>query len=312
MKIIRDNVYLFSLARMSVGEVVACRARDGYDAIGKNIGDLLHIDKKEIEYAISRSDIESYRSLCLVCHPNRESRVVALFDFLSRSSSLMLAVVFDINAVSVSRALGSLGEGFADLSPTLVQMGEGCPSSPEADRDAFVYVSHVYGCIAPLSFLRAGTFPDNPESLRKYVDGISDLVGVDVCFVAQTDPELFPSNEKGMIFSGGYLVACFLTVAMLSRRYSIDRRLEITVLQGRGELLVKMRFETDDVKIVDGLGFLSAVSDSLGTFFEHSIVDDRGVEITVMPTYADVGLVGVKERDELPKLSDFYEYGNNI
>ena len=51
MRLIRDDAYIFSVARSRPGEIVACRTRHGEGAIGKNINDVLFLDKDDTKYA---------------------------------------------------------------------------------------------------------------------------------------------------------------------------------------------------------------------------------------------------------------------
>ena len=62
MRIIRDNIYLFSVARSCPGKIVACRTNDGDGAVGKNINDVIAFDKVDLDYAFSREGNEEYRS----------------------------------------------------------------------------------------------------------------------------------------------------------------------------------------------------------------------------------------------------------
>ena len=304
MRIIRDNLYLFSVARSNSGEIVACRAEDHDGAVGKHIYDILEIDKADLNYAVNQRNDESYRSICLSCRHEGKKKAVAFFNFLAFSSSLCLAVVFDLEISSAARALESLGYSAADLSPTLKKMAQEPTASLDGDMLAYTYVSQVFGTIVPLGALRASPFPDNPEALRRYIDCVADLVWIDVSYA--TERSLEGLGEDGVIFSGGFFAAALITVAMLARRYSKDRRLDAFAIQGRGVLSLTLQFETDDENCFEGLKFLSEIASSYGIYFERTLEGGRA-SLVMMPVYADVGLAEVKERDDYPLYSTFCE-----
>ena len=92
---------------------------------------------------------------------------------------------------------------------------------------------------------------------------------------------------------------------MLARRYSSDRRLEASALQGKNMLLLTLEFDGYADALKAPLEFLSGVAFGYGIYFDSGKSNDR-VRITFMPTYVDVGFVGVKERDDYPLYSELY------
>ena len=305
MRVIRDDIYLFSVARSCPGKIVACRAADGDGAVGKNISDVLSLDRGDVEYARSQRDLEEYRSVCLSCYPDGRHKVVAFFDFMSYSSSLCLAVVFDAEPDAAARALASLGGRNAELSPSLTRLLRDGESLSVVAHEAYTYISYVYGCVAPLGSLRASAIPENPEALRRYVDHIADLIGIEIDYF--TERSFDGAEDERSVFSGGFLLATLLAASILARRYSIDRRLEIAAVQGKNMLLMELSFAYDGDVNDESFRFLSEVASSYGIHLDVRKRDGK-YGITLMPTYADVGLAGVKERDCLPLYSLLREW----
>ena len=119
LRIFQDDVYIFSLARSCPGKIIACRAADGDASVGKNINEILSLDRSDVEYIKKKNDCEEYRSVCLSCYPNGKHKTVAFFDFLSYSSSLCIAVVFDFEPTLAATAMSRLGYRNAELAPSL-------------------------------------------------------------------------------------------------------------------------------------------------------------------------------------------------
>lgn len=304
MRILRDDIYLFSMARSCPGDIVACRAANRDGAIGRNINDVLSLDADDVAYAMSRSDSEEYRSVCLSCYPNGKQKVVAFFDFACRSASLCLAVVFDLKPKSVARALSLLGENNACLCPSLSTLCD--DRFFKEDQEAYIYVSYVYGCVAPIGELRACHSMSSAEFLRPYVELAADFVGIDFEYASQSDNSLSCFSSESVVFAGGFCSAAILTAAFLARRFSADCKLFVGVMMVRDRATVTFAFDTSDKNAVDGVNMLEAVADTYGIYLQKDISSGR-FELTTMPFYSDVGFVGVKERDPYPPITFFYD-----
>ena len=304
MRIFRDDVYLFSVARSCPGTIVACRAANGEGVIGKNINEILSLDAGDVAYAISRSGNEEYRSVCLSSHQGKKQKVVAFFDFACRSASVCLAVVFDFKPQSAAKALSVLGEGNADLCPSLLRLCKG--SFSKEDHEAFTYISYVYGCIAPLGELRARYEMSSPEILHRAVEYVADLIGVDFNYSVGHDCRFLCYESDGAVFAGGFSSAVMLVAAMLARRHSPNGVLDVDVVTGLRGASVRFSFDTNDHDTLDSANMLGAVAESYGIYFAKSVRYNRA-EIILTPFYSDIGLAGVKERDPYPPISFFYE-----
>ena len=146
--------------------------------------------------------------------------------------------MFDFDPAPAAIAMSRLGYRNARLAPSLECL---CGKDNILALDvhkAFTYISYVYGCIAPLSSLRAGRVPENPEMLRSYVDCIADLVGIDIEYF--TERKFDFAEEEKVIFAAGFLLATIIVFAMLARRYASDRRLEASALQGKNMLFCRL------------------------------------------------------------------------
>lgn len=305
VRLIHDDVYIFSVSRSRPGEVVACRTRHGDGAIGKNINDVLVLDKNDVKYARQRSENEEYRSICLSCHPEKKRKIVAFFDFMCRASSLCLAVVFEDDPTSVAKALSSLGQGIADISPSLVKLIEDDGGKfSKADNEAFINIAYLYGCIAPLSELRAYRHIESGEILRHYIELASEFIGVEVECFSRNDLNRCCFNGENAIFAGGFCTSAILFAAILARRFSREAKLEVEIVKGCDCAEIYFSFDIDGRNNFDSLDFLCDVAESYGIMFRRTMKNSK-VLIGLVPFYCDVGLVGVKARDPYPLLSDF-------
>ncbi len=302
MRIIRENIYLFSVARSCPGRIVACRTDEGDGAVGKNINDVLLLDKADVDYAFSRGGDEECRSVCLSCEIHGKSRAVAFFDFMCRSSSLCLAVVFDLDRTSAAKAMAALGYGNADLAPSLLKLCD--ESFSIADHDAFIYISYVYGCIAPLGELRACRFMNSAELLRRYVNLAADFIGVEAEYMVRNDKNISFFNDERSVFAGGICASVILISAILARKFSDLGRLYVEVVMGRDGASVLFGFDTDSSSALDRMDFLGDVAASYGVLLVRAVTR-QGASILLVPFYVDVGLAEVKERDAYPSISEF-------
>lgn len=302
MRIIRDNIYLFSVARSCPGKIVACRTNDGDGAVGKNINDVIALDKADLDYVFSREGNEEYRSVCLSCQYRGERKAVAFFDFMCRSSSLCLAVVFDFEISSAAKAMSALGYGNADLAPSLTRLCD--DSFSIADHEAFMYIAYVYGCIAPLGELRACRSFNSAELLRRYVNLAADFIGVEVEYSTKNDQNITYFNDERSVFAGGICASAILISSILARKFSDLGMLYVEVVMGRDGASVCFGIDTKNALAFDSAKFLGDVADSYGALLDR-ITTRQGVSLLLVPFYVDVGLAEVKERDMYPSISEF-------
>ena len=305
MRIIRDDVYIFSVARARPGEIIACRSRHGDGAVGKNINEVLVLDKDDIKYAYFRSENENYRSICLSCYPERKRRVVAFFDFMCRPSSLCIAVVFEDDPLSVAKALSALGDGIADISPSLVKLIKNDGGNfTKADNEAFKNIAYLYGCIVPLGELRAYRYVESAEIFRHYMELATEFIGVEAEYVSRNDLNLCGFVGEKAIFAGGFCTAAMLFVAILARRLSPTARLYVEIVMGCDCAEIYLGFDLEKRDMLTSLDFLDEVAEWYGIMFRRTVKNGRAL-IGLVPYYCDVGLIGIKASDPLPPLSDF-------
>ena len=304
MRLISDDVYVFSVSRSRPGEIVACRTRSRDDVIGKNINDVLAFDKDDVKYAYGRSEIEYKRSVCLSCYPENTRRVVAIFDFMCRSSSLCLAVVFEDEAVSVARALSSIGGELALLAPLIVKLAENEVGGVLiSDSETYQNIAYLYGCIAPLGELRAYHHVESAEIFRHYIDLAAELIGVEVEYIFGNDIDLCYFKHESTVFAGGFCISVIILAAMLARGSSGQARLSVMVTMGCDCAEICFGFDVKEGDALECLEFLDEIAESYGMIFRRTVNNGRA-EISLVPFYCDVGLVGVKESDEYSLLSD--------
>ena len=305
MRIIRDDVYVFSVARSMSGKILANRAYREDNVIGKDINDVLAFDKADMKYINAPSEAPKCHSICLSCYPNGERRVVAIFDFMYQSSSIGLAVVFHGKPTPVVKALSVLGDGIVELAPSLVDLLDKSDEKFSLeDHNEFTNIAYLYGCVLPLSELQSYRTADSAEFLRRYADLATEFVGTELQYIADSDRTISLFNGEKAVFSGGFCAALLLASAMIARRSSYLARLDVEVLFGLNGVSVRCGFDADCKTELDVIEFLDQVAKSYGIYFDKIIKDGR-VWIEVIPLYSDIGLAEVKARDPYPSISEF-------
>lgn len=294
MRLLRDDAYIFSVAREGYGRIVACRAKDSHDVIGKSIYKHLGMPQSEIEFFQSELNAYGKTSIAVM----GKEKAVLFFKYFAYDTSLCLAVSLDLPIESVSVIMrGHFFEDFA-VSEGLkaTASDERCFSASE-DMQTHDYLAEVIGQIEALSCLKLQRKAEQVGTLRDSMILAAEFVGVRVeCeAVAADGDELY--SECPEIFDGRFCAACFLTLAMIARAHSRDRRLSCEIVGGFDYLRLNFQFEA----FVDGWEsgielLLRSAHEKHGMDFGYSCHEGL-VTVTFSPFYADVGFVGVKQDD---------------
>lgn len=294
MRLLKDDAYIFSVAREGYGRIVACRAKDSSDVIGKSIYKHLGMPPSEIEFFQSELNAYGKTSIAVM----GQEKAVLFFKYFAYDTSLCLAVSLDLPIESVSVIMrGHFFEDFVVSESLKVAAPAERRFSVDEDKQIYDYLAGVIGQIEALSCLKLQRNAEHIGTLRASMISVAEFVGVEVeCEAAAADgDELYFVRPE--IFDGRFCAACFLTLAMIARVHSRDRRLSCEIVGGFEYLRLNFQFEAFDDGWRSGVELLLRIAhEKHGMDFGYEFHEGL-VTVTFSPFYADVGFVGVKQDD---------------
>ena len=114
-------------------------------------------------------------------------------------------------------------------------------------------------------------------------------------------------RETGEVFDGGFCGACILVFLMVALHHAVDKRLDMMIVRGFGDMSLEFSFIPSDKEWEDTLIYLGRVAGVHGISFSYKHSGKR-VETKIFPFYEDVGFLGVKEGNGYFSLADFYDF----
>ena len=87
MRLLRDDAYIFSVAREGYGRIVACRAKDSSEVIGKSIYKHLGMPHSEIEFF--QSELNAYGKTSIAAMG--QDKAVLFFSLNTLLTTLLFA-----------------------------------------------------------------------------------------------------------------------------------------------------------------------------------------------------------------------------
>ena len=304
MRLVRDDAYVFSIAREGYGRIAACRAKNSSDAVGKELYKHLGMSPSEIEFLQGGLAACGKTSIAAICSRG----AVLFFKHFAYDTSLCLAVVLDAPAESVSVVMrGFLFEDFV--------ISEGLRSAAPHERrfsvsehgKTYEYLIEIIGQLGPLASLKLQRGMEKVGTLREALLSAAEFVGVGAeCQICAAEGEelYFESPE---IFDGRFCAACFLTLAMIARAHSSRRRFHAEIIGGFEYLRLNFCFDAFDDGWRGGLELLSRIAlEKQGMDFGFEEHEGR-VTVTLSPFYADIGFLGVKQNDVFAGIEELGE-----
>ena len=297
LRSIKDNTYVFSIAKSCFGRIIAERSRHVSSAVGKNIFEHLKMRDEEVSFFLSNLSTNGRNVVCAACELKGD-RAVLFFGFMARAAAICLAVVPDMSLSRVSRAVVNSDLQENCISNGVVEAARKCKRKEPlaADNEAWVYLSGVFRQIMKAESLRTGEHCEPAEDIRGVAMAIGDFVGVEIGFDYGFDPnELYGSCHD--VFEGTACAALMLVLAVSARVYSSNGRLDVLATQGVSGCLLEFSFEKR------GDGWMSAVRYLIDAIRARNDLPisleecEDSVRLSIIPYYEDVGFVGVKERD---------------
>jgi hypothetical protein len=302
-----DKIYVFSVANMDFGRIVASVDRSGNKVDEKNIFDVLGIARSEstdIRDLIFGYGKRPYATAC----GNINKRVAFFFKHFAYDTSLCLVIV---PAISAKRAAGILNSGVfedvivSDALTKLVPQTASCHPLIE-DSDVYLYLARLFGQIMDLLELGLQYASESIPTVRAAAEGIADLLGLSLDFNTRFEMEddLIAVDE---IYDGRFCAAALLVTAIMAAKRSADSSLSLTEIRGLGGIMIEMSFECQrymGFEAIDHLKMLAEINH--GIRFEIERKNGR-VYVSFLPLYQDVGFVGVKNGDEIFDIVAFRE-----
>lgn len=303
MRRIRDHAYLFSIASDKRGRIIACRTSRGCGAVGQSLISHLGIDEGEINFINSKMGFGS-DSLFFVSNMEGTERPAVIFRFFSYSTSLALAVVFDLPLAAVSRNYREGMINYSCASDRFLSFSEKSNCTEEELDDAYLYFSEVFGDIAPLYNLRLQYVLPSRGSLKSAAACISHFVGVDLdCLTLDLPINGGYLNAVGNVFSGPMCTATLLLSALLARDLSPNRKLSVNVLWGYRSFYLLCSYTPTNDERADALDFLTNIAYSRSVEMRTTYSEEQ-VQIKLSPFYIDTGIEEVKEYGRYRRLTD--------
>ena len=303
MRHIRDHAFLFSLANINRGEIIACRSSCWNDAVGQNFVSYLGIDKGELEFISNKLEFGS-DNIFFVSKIGGICRPAAIFRFFSYSTSLALAVVFDLPVSAVAMNMRDGVIEFSCASAGLLMLSKPAACTSEELDDAYVYLSDVLDMLAPLFALRLQYSLPSRSDLRSAAEGAARFVGAKIDFFSlDLSIEDGYLDEVGNVFSGPMCAATFILGALVAREVASDRTLKANAFWGYRSFYLLCSFKPLDDTVPSPINLLINIADSRNMPMK-AISNSGSVEIKLSPFYSDVGMFEVKEFGGPTRLTD--------
>lgn len=294
LRLLRDDAYIFSVARDDYGRIVACRASNSLDVIGKSIYKHLGIVALEREFVLNGLSACGKTSVAAL----GKDKAVLFFRYFAHDTSLCLSVALDLPIEAVSVIMrGHFFEGFTVSEGLRTAAPAERRFSASEDKWVYEYLAATVGQIEALSGLKLQRTAEKIGMLRELIISASDFIGVGIeCDIGfGNEDELY--MERPEIFDGYFCSACFFTLAMIARAYSRDRKLCCEISGGFEYLRLTFSFSPFDDGWRSGVELLARIAhEKQGMEFSYEF-NEGLVEVDFSPFYADIGFVGVKQDD---------------
>lgn len=290
---IRDDLYLFSTARVDFGTVIARRERKRRNCIGSHVSDVLGIGDTGQSAFYSMKDDADALGVTALCYDGGEPEIALLLNPFLRDAAMGMAIRLDLPAVAVVRVLERGLIPYVSLTDDVAYEFEGAESDPLLERDAYLYLSKLIMSISYVARSSHINGDSEPIGIESAAEQVSVLVGVKITLSTRILTDAENDREQGGIISRDVIVATLFFLAVVAREMSIDRELRLCAEVGRESLALRYSFYSKER--IDGYAeVLERIAGGLGLFsFCNGDGDERIFEI--VPQYSDVGLIGVKQ-----------------
>ena len=304
MREYKDEAYLFTLAKITPGKIITCRTPGGEKNKGRNIFSCLKMSEKERDFFKEASATYGNTPIVALCKGEKRETVIFFRDLIF-GASLCLAVVtrFDADVVSSVLCGETLGEF---LISDGVKDAKTEDFSYEKHKEVYLYLLGVVSAAERIAALKLDYEPAGIDKIISCAKAAADIAEVDAVIDAGACEEDRLFEPAFDIFDGRICAAILLTVAMVSRYHSKERKFDLWIERSIKSLSISL-----DVRVI-GDGWIDAFE-----YLKHICEDNRGipfsyefrrghVRVTVSPFYADISFVGVKENDHFTSLVELF------
>lgn len=292
----RNQVYIFSTSRASLGTIIACRSETGEDVIGKNIFTSLGISSTE--QSVFRSRYQDGDCFVLMKSGNKPRGAVAFFKSFGYGISLATAVEWNV-------PVGAVSQGVQEVYPQSV-ISDACRKVAERklagsfsteDVEAVADVARTFALMSAMTET-GGEF--DLLLLERILEGSSRLLGVDVAYGHCGDGEAASVMKDGLVFDGASMVSVLAVMMTVAGTYAADGMLQMLVGEEAGRPLLEISFAGE--RDAGWESVLQTLFQKIEIYHNH-VFDcsyHKGrVRLIFSPYYEDVGVTGVKRRDVL-------------
>lgn len=302
-----DKIFVFSVAAIDFGRIVASVGENEKKTEGENIFELLGMKREAVSEVCSIISGYGKPPYATVCGEVRRHAVMFFKNF-AFCTSLCLVVIPAISArVVADLMVGGMFEGFVVSEALSSLASEGFESAFFTNREEYLHLSRMFGQIMDLMALKLQYTAQPPDDFRIAGEGVAELLGISMNFdtYIESDNDALVSVDE--IFDGRFCAAAILIFALLAAKRSTDRSFDLTVVRGMGGLQVDMAFNCRRPVRLEALDHLKNIA-----YFNHGIefdIQKSGGQVLVsfIPLYPDVGFVGVKNGEEIFDLVEYRE-----
>ena len=298
----KDEVYLFSLAKHTPGKIIACRTPSGNKQTGRNIFSCLKMGGDELDFFNNACSDFGSTPVATLCKGEKRETVI-FFKDLAFGTSLCLAVVTRFNAEDVAAVLenGELGD---------MLISDGIKNAKREDlsfdrhREIYIRLFEIISGVGHIGALKTDYGPARVDAIIKCAFASAALAEVEVDTDVWSCEENEGADHPKDIFDGRICAAAILMSAIVARYHSKDKKYRLEIAAGIKNLSVKISFRAKDDGWEAAFEHLKRIAeDSCGIPFSYECRKGR-VSVDLVPFYADVSFVGVKEGDHFTSLVD--------
>lgn len=170
--------------------------------------------------------------------------------------------------------------------------------------DVYGYLLGIFFCAEHIAAMKLDYCPAGADLLISCANASAELADVEAeidVHGCDEDTLFAPADD---IFDGRISAAVMLTVAMVARFHSKDKKFCLEVSRGIRYLSIKLSFRASDDGWKEAFDHLKHIcEENRGIPFPYEVKRGR-VSVTVVPFYSDVSFVGVKDNDYFTSLVD--------
>lgn len=297
MRELIEDLYLFSLSSDSFGNIIAQRTRGEFSLGEKNVFEHLGIDHSELHFL--NNAYGGNAPIVLASTRNSEKRAVMFDISSSREIGVGVAMEFFRPAREIAQAYVGKEELVSPRAREILNDFEKIPYDVTSEMSA----SRSFAGLCSLRGIYDGGEADTSALFRDIFSSVAELVCVPIECAFDIDAACF-GNGLSLLHTNACLFIT-LAMAMAAREYSPQRRLFAVVSERDSFVSVSLGFECGETRWQGESLFKSLISDC--DLICELCERDGKVICALAPSYADEGLIGVKENMSILQMLEFWQ-----